>query len=306
MSQPEEIIPKTRVLVDGDLSPEKLLSLINLGVEEERLDYKSEYNLSGSKGTKDKVEFVRDVIGMANTHGGYIVLGVHEITDTTGKRFSPDGITPEACAALDISTLRQQIEAYISDRVDVQLKSCTLSDFGNKTFALVFVPPSPNAPIIFSTDGQYTDKSDTRNRNITLFCSGDVVVRKGASTERADQSAMRRIISDIRQREKARWTEEILGMRDLVQRLDQLVTLLSGGNTLIIQQPSTEVASHLSAGFDESLFYLSPSVIYERMLGLLENQRGISVQRYIVAAPGLFFQHLDKVNWFSRTCRGYP
>ena len=82
MNQTEDITPISRVVVDGDLSAERLLVLIGLCVEEERLDYKNEYNLSGSKNTKDKVELVRDIVAMANTYGGYIVLGVHEITDS--------------------------------------------------------------------------------------------------------------------------------------------------------------------------------------------------------------------------------
>ena len=115
----EEISPKSRVIIDGDISAERLAALIKLGVEEERLDYKNEYNLSGSKGTKDKVEFVRDVIGMANTYGGYIVLGVHETTDISGKRFTPNGLSPSASASLDVSALRQQIEAYVEERIDI-------------------------------------------------------------------------------------------------------------------------------------------------------------------------------------------
>lgn len=292
MSLNEEITPKSRVVVDGDLSSEKLLQLIKLGLEEERLDYKNEYNLSGSRGTKDKIEFVRDVIGMANTYGGYIILGVHEVTDSSGKRFSAEGMTPEACASLDISTLRQQVEAYVSERIELHLKLHTLTEYGNKTFGIIFVPKSPHSPIIFSNDGQYTDKSDPRNRNITLFYSGDIVVRKGASTERADQSDVRRIISEIRQREKARWTEEILGMRDLVQRLDQLIAVLPSGNSLGHQQNIDNIPRPLE-GVDETLLYLAPSVIYDKITDLLENQREVSVCRYIQRATSLFFQHLE-------------
>ncbi len=294
MNQSDEITPKSRVFIDGDISAEKLQFLIKLGIEEERLDYKNEYNLSGSRGTKDKVELVRDIVGMANTYGGYIVLGVHEVVDSTGKQFSPEGMSPEACTSLDISALRQQIEGYVSERLEVQLKLHVLSEYADKTFGIIFIPPSPYLPIIFSSNGQYTDKNSTRNKNITLFCSGDIVVRKGASTERVDQSAMRRIISDIRQREKERWTEEILGIRELVQRLDKLIGILSEGKLFSNEQVEGEV-SILPESFEETLLYLAPSVIYEKTTDFLEQDRTITVQRYIQKTPGLFFQHLNGI-----------
>jgi len=295
MNEEEEIIPKSRVLIDGDFSAERLQMLIKLGVEEERLDYKSEYNLSDSKGTKDKVELVRDIVGMVNTYGGYIVLGVHEVKNSTGKRFSPKGMSPEACTFLDVSDLRQQVEAYVTERIEIQFKLHTLSEYDNQTFGVIFVPPSRNSPIIFSNAGQYTDKSGPNIRNRTLFYAGDVVVRKGASTEKADQSDMRRIISEIRQREKGRWTEEILGMRDLVQRLDQLITILSSGSLTSFEQPQG-ITTRSSDSFDETLFYLSPSVIPDNISTLLENNRILTVQRYINKAPSIFFQHVENVN----------
>ena len=295
MTSTDDITPKSRVLVDGDFSTERLQILIKLGIEEERLDYKNEYNLSGSRGTKDKVELVRDIVGMANTYGGYIVLGVHEVTDSTGKRFSPDGMSQEACTSLDISALRQQIEAYVSERIEIQFKLHALGEFAGNTFGVIFVPPSPHSPIIFSNDGQYTDRSGPHNRNITLFCAGDIVVRKGASTEKADQSDMRRLISEIRQREKARWTEEILGMRDLVQRLDQLIAILSRGS-FASSEEAQGITTSPSNSLDETLLYLSPSVIPESISTLLENSRSITVQRYISKAPGIFSQHIDNVD----------
>jgi hypothetical protein len=74
----EEIRVTSEVVLDGDLSEKKLLSLLQLGREEEVLDYKRSYDLTG-RVTKDRVEMVRDVVAMANTSGSYIVLGVDEV-----------------------------------------------------------------------------------------------------------------------------------------------------------------------------------------------------------------------------------
>ena len=71
----EEIVATSQVVLDGDLSEEKLLALICLGRDEEVLDYKRSYNLSGTI-TKDRVEMARDVVAMVNTSGGYVVCWV--------------------------------------------------------------------------------------------------------------------------------------------------------------------------------------------------------------------------------------
>ena len=65
----EEILSRSRVVLDGDLSEEKIISLIRLGGEEEPLDYKRSYDLTGKKVTKDELEIVAEVVAMANTSG---------------------------------------------------------------------------------------------------------------------------------------------------------------------------------------------------------------------------------------------
>src|SRR6266540_7070461 len=67
-----------QVVVDGDLSEAKLRTLIARNGEEDVLDYKRSYDLAGSKATKDKLEAARDIVAMANTRGGYIVIGIDE------------------------------------------------------------------------------------------------------------------------------------------------------------------------------------------------------------------------------------
>jgi hypothetical protein len=283
------INPKHRVYVDGDLTEARLIYLINLNTEEDRLDYKTEFNFAGN--TKDRIELVRDVVGMANTDGGYIVLGVREITNGTAKRYEPEGLTSEQCNALDISKLRQQVESFISERLNIQLQIHSLSEFDDKQFALIYIPPSPHKPIIIERDGTHMNASTGKNE--TLFRSGDILVRKGASTSRGDQSDMRRLFSEIRQREKSQWTEEILDIHSLVQRLDKLINLLSGSITSSTEEPDQLNVRSEAVHYDETLFYLAPEVIQSKIIDLLEKQKLISINRYIQNAHNLFYQYIS-------------
>jgi hypothetical protein len=284
----QHIKPKHRVSVDGDLSQERLLSLIKLKAEEDRLDYKTELNFS--RNSKDKIEFVRDVVAFANTDGGYIVLGVREVTDGSApERYNPEGLSPAACNGLDVAKLGQQVESFMAERTNIQLQIHSLPEVENKQFALIYVPPSPHKPVIMQKDGQYTDKATGKNE--TLFRAGDIFIRKNSCTTRVDQSDMRRLISEVRLREKGRWTEEILDVRSLVQRLDKLIAVLSN-ITPPDKSPLSDSPRGDSNSYDETLLQLSPEVIQARITDLLERKKHISISRYIKGANKVFYEHL--------------
>lgn len=144
-SSGDEIVSRSRVVLDGDLSEERLLSLIRLGREEESLGYKRSYDFVGKRVTKDKLEMVADVVAMANTSGGYIVLGVDEDRSETTAAYQPIGIPQDHLEALDPDKLVPQVNAYLGVPVTLKLQRHYLDDYDGKCFALIYVEESPTA-----------------------------------------------------------------------------------------------------------------------------------------------------------------
>jgi hypothetical protein len=203
---------------------------------------------------------VRDMVAMANTSGGYIVLGVNENRSGGTLTFEPIGISEEHLKSLDIDKLKPQIESYLNVSVPIKLQIHRLDEHGGRCFALVYVKESPESPIIMEKDGQYQDDN---GRTKDVIRARDVVVREGASSRRADQNAVREQISKMRRRERERWTEKILGVRELVERIDQLVGVLGGGVSVPSAADTTRRASP-SPRFEDADYFLGAAG-FERM-----------------------------------------
>ncbi len=286
----DEIVANSRVVLDGDVSKERLLSLIRLQREEDALDYKSSYDLSGRRVTKDKLSMVADVVAMANTSGGYIVLGVDEDRSGTAAAYQPNGIHEDHLEALDITKLVDQIGKYLDVPVSVILQRYYLDEYGGKCFALVYVEESPRSPIIMNKLGQY-ERED--GQNIPVFKAGDVLVRRGASTTRVDQNDMQDLVSKIRRRERDTWTEEILGMRELTSRLDRLLDVLGEGTTSPGAGGGSETPGP-SYARDETNYFLGASAFEGVLVEALRADDDIGLLWYVNNATSTFYRVLEE------------
>lgn len=268
----------TDIVVDGNISANKLLHLIEHNAEEDFLDYKLRYD---HKDKEQKVELVRDLISMANTRGGYIVIGVDE-NKGVGTGFIPVGIDIECRRALDITKISDQLAPFVATRLDIRLTIHSLPEIENRTFALIYVAQGTELPIIFEKDGAFQGKQGTDAR----FHTGDVYVRRGAASMRADQNDMRRFTSLTRRREREIWTEEILGFTDLKQRIEAVLALHSG-------QSAPDLQQFRGPTFDETMFYVDDLVFDRHILDLLEAGNTVGLTRYLEGAWPAFVANVN-------------
>jgi hypothetical protein len=169
-------------VIEPNVTKDKLLQLLDEGAESEMLDFKETCDLSSKK---DEVEVAKDV-GAMQVEGGFIVIGA----DSQGR---PTGRFTEAQAKLfDEATLRAKLAKWIPE--PFQLKVAVHRHDGN-LFALVYVGPNPKGCCIFQADGQYMKNG----KEVTVFRSGDILVRHGTASERAQQHDLDRIFARAEQ-----------------------------------------------------------------------------------------------------------
>jgi hypothetical protein len=99
-----------------DLKPEiNWREIIYRGIESEELDYKAAQNWS-KLSASGKAKFVRHCLAMANTKGGYVVVGVGE--DNTGKPALYTGISDEYARSFDPTSVGNYINKYADPQIN--------------------------------------------------------------------------------------------------------------------------------------------------------------------------------------------
>ncbi|MFA7230717.1 MAG: ATP-binding protein [Victivallaceae bacterium] len=94
-------------------------SIICRGVESEELDYKAAVNWH-KLSRPARAKFVRHCLAMANTRGGYIVVGVGE--DSAGQPSLYTGLTNEQAKSFDPTIIGNFINKYADPEIDFTLE----------------------------------------------------------------------------------------------------------------------------------------------------------------------------------------
>ena len=159
--------------------------------ESSAVDFKERFDPTAAA---DWCELVKDIVAMANSGGGFILIGV---TDD-GALFEGD---PLGGRELDPATISDKLFRYTGEHVNaVSLRSGLR---GDTQIPVVAIDPA-RVPIVFTSPGTYAIEG---NRQRTAFGQGTVYFRHGAKSETGTTQDVRLQIEI----EVARQREEWLG-----------------------------------------------------------------------------------------------
>ena len=122
-----------------DSEPERR-ELVYRGVESDELDYKSAMNWNTmSRAARAKI--VRHCLAFANTHGGYLVIGVGE--DASGHPSDYQGLSPEEVHSFDPSTVTPFINHLVDPPIDFTIER---PEVDGKRYAIFVIKPFTTLP----------------------------------------------------------------------------------------------------------------------------------------------------------------
>lgn len=181
--------------LDGTVTRDKLLELLQVQAELSVLDYKQECNLSS---TRELVELTKD-IGAMSILGGYLVVGA----DDGGQVV---GLSAGQAQLFDQATLSDKTSKHLP--VEGELRTA-VHDMGvdgqQLQVALVWVSPHPDGWCVFARNGEYVD---ARGRTRIVFREGEVYARHGTRSEPWSQADIAAARSALVAREKGAWRAE--------------------------------------------------------------------------------------------------
>jgi len=118
-------------------------------------------------------ELIKDIVAIANSGGGVIVIGL----DNDGR---PTGWEPAALLGVDPADITNRIAKYVGEQYD-ELDIVEATKAGKK-IAAITVATRTGSPLIFEKPGTYADEHGQQK---TAFSRGSVYFRHGAKSEPA-------------------------------------------------------------------------------------------------------------------------
>lgn len=140
-------------------------------------DFKLNFNAGDARA---KTNLVKDIVAMANSGGGELILGRDET--------SSPGLSQESINALDSARVLDYVEKYIEKGlIDIRHDVHPIESNGA---LLTITVEAADYPVVMRKDGTWAGMGSSK----PLFNRGDIWVRHGSKTERLSQADMRRFI----------------------------------------------------------------------------------------------------------------
>jgi hypothetical protein len=159
----------------------ELIAVIERNFESKSLDYKGPIAWD-SRDKKACCELTKDVMGMANTEGGFIVIGVSELQ----HGFSLVGLTPEQANSFESSVICRFIQNYVDPPINVRVQKVLHKD---RVFVVLEVPKFTDTPHICQKD--YPDVLRDRELYVRTDNNETAPIKSSADFRLVVESAIR-------------------------------------------------------------------------------------------------------------------
>jgi len=283
-------------LINKEQLKEKIIWAIETNQEHSFLDFKKTYTDS----QLHKLELVRDIVAMANTDGGFIVLGVEELTNLkNGFKWHPVGLNDENIKKFSDENIRGLLASYLQTIPDIVVdyteETFPLCNYHNVKLGIIYVQPHKDA-ILISKDGDYevhvTKNGHQRKEQKQLFKSGDIFIRKGSRTERISTiEDWDKIRSRWRKSELREWQEEYLGIKRLTEKIEELIDILSD----IYKRPRRKKISKpleviKQEKISKDIYFLGPKNFEELSLAWIQENYDFSIRLFLDESIETFYK----------------
>lgn len=161
--------------------------------ESKYIDFKERFDVNSPQ---DWCEIIKDIVAMANSGGGVILIGVRDDGAPSGFDIAP-------ILNIDSAKLTDKIAKY----TEVQFSDFEITEIDKnryKTVALLICGVS--VPMVFIRPGTYDIGG---GRQQTAFGRGTVYFRHGAKSEPGDSNDIRRVIERELERSRKSWLGNI-------------------------------------------------------------------------------------------------
>jgi hypothetical protein len=170
--------------------------LVSVRGEGDEWDFKA--TLNNLSGTSARVNLAKDALAFCNLpNGGTIIVGVTDDYEHVGLA---------ATEKIDTTVIRRAIEKYIDGDFIVLAAEHTLVESGadeEKRYGIIHFRRRFAQPVLAARDGQIANDKP-------LFRSGDIYIRRGAASIRANSGDVRRLFTNsIVHEERVRAVNEV-------------------------------------------------------------------------------------------------